>query len=208
MRSINTILLSLLTILLFQACVIEERYHFHEDMSGQYIMTFDYSRFAEEDSSGEMKASMDLMLDSIYDEVKFVKGISNAKKESEGYGFTLSYDFDNVATLNQVEAMDAESEKNSEVFKLIGKRLQFRPDLEELKSSLSEDGDTEGDESPEDAEMAESLGKMFIVRTIISFDKDVKVKEMKYFRETEKNSFEYDSEKDGFDVQPVLDVKL
>lgn len=207
MKHIHYFILSILTIALFQACVIEERYHFHEDMSGEYSMLFDYSLLAEEDSSGELKMSMDLMMDSILESVNFVEGISDAKGESDGYTFSLSYGFDSVNTLNEIEAMDGEEavKAKADVFKLKGKRLQFRPDYEELTESLDEEDE---ETTAEDKEVAESLSQMFKVRTIISFDKNVKVKSMKYFKEIEKNTFEYNSEVEGFDVQPVLDVKL
>ncbi|NNK81198.1 MAG: hypothetical protein HKO93_06845 [Flavobacteriales bacterium] len=208
MKLIHNLILSVLILLLYQACIIEERYHFHEDLTGEYSMFFDYSLMSEEDSSKEMKISMDAMMDSLYEQVNYVDGISNAQKKSEGYSFTLSYEFDGLKTLNRMESIDDPEGENEELFKLKGKRLLFRPNFDELMESM-EQGSVEGEvETMNDDEMMANLSKLFKVKTVISFDQNVKVKRMKKFQKTSVNTFEFDSEKEGFDSQPELEVKL
>lgn len=203
MKFIQNLFFSLLLLMLIHSCVIEEHYHFNADMTGTYTMDFDYSLLASEDSSGEMKESMSFFSDSLYDAMEGYAGLSNIQKENKEHGFILSYDFNSIDVLNEVETKDDPSKK--EVFMLSKKGMyisQFSDlkDLDEFRSKI-DDGAT-------DEEMAEMMNKMFQVKTRISFAKDVKVKKMKHFKEVEKNTFEYSSQEEGFNVEPMLDVKF
>jgi uncharacterized protein YceK len=115
------IFLVLLTALFLSGCInITEEIFLEKNGSGKYAMTMDLEKavemmdmlksFAPDSLAGDMKQGN--ILDSVKDNFKVfdsIPGITNVKKEQKGNVFTVSFDFKDIATLN--EAMRKRNKK-------------------------------------------------------------------------------------------------
>ncbi|MGB4772066.1 MAG: hypothetical protein WBP58_11425 [Chitinophagaceae bacterium] len=113
--------LVLLTVLFLSGCInITEEIFLEKNGSGKYAMTMDLEKavemmdmlksFAPDSLAGDVKEGN--ILDSVKDNFKVfdsIPGITNVKKEQKGNVFTVSFDFKDIATLN--EAMRKRNKK-------------------------------------------------------------------------------------------------
>lgn len=184
----------------FQSCIIEEQYHFGEDMSGTYSMSFDLGKFAEKDSTGEM---MKGVMDGLKEELSQIESIEGISSIETDYGMTtvdLSYRFADVEALNRIENVDNEG-KEQTYFSRKKNVLSIALNLDEVKESAKGD-------KKEDEEMGEMLSAMIQYRVKVSFDEPVSVIKLANFNQVDSQTFVYDSEVNGFESTPTLKVKL
>jgi hypothetical protein len=187
------------------SCVIEEHYVFDKENNGHYKMTFDFSSFIEgkeaEESSKEFMDEMTHAMDSIMTDIQDIKGATNLAQESADGKLKMSYDFDGLETLEEVDAMGEDANKNYKVFEMVKGSFVAKPNMGEMKKSMS------SGESKEDMEAAEMMAQMIEWNFIVSFEHDVEVKKMKYFTDMGGNRFKFSTEEHGFNLQPILQLK-
>jgi len=148
--------------LLLHSCVLEERIHFKEDMSGFYELSF---AFVQDDEMSEENGGMDDdgigEIEKIFNEVKTIEGVDDEQMEVTKDGFNIEMAFKDLNSLNQIfistKDVDGRSPMN---FVKKNNRLQVGMKVMDEEDADSSDG--------------EDMDKYFKHRIIVTFEKKIK----------------------------------
>jgi|GEM_PF-3859149 len=200
------LLFLLLTTIILQACVLEERYVINKDMSGTYEMTLNFAALLEGNPESDRKLyeSMESAMDSISMGYDTIPGVSNVVPQLTDSTMGVSFAFEDLFEVDKL-VEDDKREKNSKIFQRKGKLFVYTPDVDNIVDDLSQGEDVDTEPSSDDGAGKED--DFFTIRSIIVFDGNVKTKKMEHFRREGKNTFIYDSSEQGLDAVPVLEVK-
>ena len=139
-------------------------------------------------------------MDSVLYELKYVKGVNDLRSEFGKESASLTFGFNDLETLNTIENQNDEDEKYSVK---TAQGLKCSTDLENLFGLIS---DLATDEMSEEA--IEDMNRIIQLRTIISFDSDVKLLDSDNMRKIGPRMFEFDTKQDGFVGAPMLEVEF
>ena len=157
------------------SCTLNQHFHFNEDYSGSYTMSFDMSSImemamAEDSTASEEDMWAEMPFDSLKTVYEGMEGISNVQVKGEGGVLTMSYDYANIESLNKVlENSDMGGDEEDEMFgMLLGNSTYFEAKGNKLSYNV-----------PDMADMgiADSLSmymEMVSYTTEFTFEKDVK----------------------------------
>ncbi|MEO0472010.1 MAG: hypothetical protein AAF206_20450 [Bacteroidota bacterium] len=104
-------ILVILAVAVAPSCLeIEEEISLNTDGSGTYAMTMDMNKMmemmkgfgqGEDGDTPDAFGKMDSSMQEAAAKLREIDGVSNVKHSSENYRFTISYNFDDVETLNE-----------------------------------------------------------------------------------------------------------
>lgn|GEM_PF-3792840 len=156
MKSIK-LLAIILSVLMFQSCIITQEYTIHNDMSGSQYTEIDYSAVGA--ILGETADSLTHQVDSIFNEAftgnASKEGLSNYKYGNKDGKYFISFDFAN-----------AENTETGVQFSKNGNKISVNFDkMKELFDSMNEK------ESVDNSGM--DMSAMFQYTAIFNFDKKV-----------------------------------
>ena len=156
MKSIK-LLAIILSVLMFQSCIITQEYTIHNDMSGTQYTEVDYSAVSA--IVGQSADSLTQQVDSIFTEAftanASTEGLSNYKYGSKDGKYFISFDFAN-----------AENTESGVKFTKNGNKISLNFDkMKELFDKMNE-----GDEN-KNSDM--DFSSMFQYTAIFNFDKKV-----------------------------------
>ena len=156
MKSIK-LLAIILSVLMFQSCIITQEYTIHNDMSGSQYTEIDYSAVGA--ILGETADSLTHQVDSIFNEAftgnASKEGLSNYKYGNKDGKYCISFDFAN-----------AENTEKGVQFSKNGNKISVNFDkMKELFDSMNEK------ESVDNSGM--DMSAMFQYTAIFNFDKKV-----------------------------------
>jgi hypothetical protein len=173
--SIKYLLLGLL-LFLMQSCVLEERIHFEEDLSGTYEISFAVVSDGEEGNEGLSK-DFNNNIDSLALALSGIDGVNLNSHEVKSDGFSMSMNFKDVISLNKISAKVSD-DKPSGLFVLEDDRLKFSMKQGEPLNKEEEQTD-----------------RWLKHRVVITFDKKIKRAKLDGFKKIDKHTLVFDSEK-------------
>lgn len=179
-----------------------------KDMSGTYEMRWDFGEMATggegTEGDSEFLEGMTHVMDSVQMELNTMSGVSEVEADFDGQTMRFAFAFDDLMTMDRL-ATSQDEDRSAPVFERNGKRFSFLPDV---SGNLALMKDDEESSAPDSGEASEGSGQeFFTIRSIITFEDKVKVKEMAHFKREGDRTFIYDSSEQGLDVQPMLDIK-
>lgn len=190
----------LIMIGLLSSCVMEERYHFDKNLAGSYTVNLDYAVLAEMDSTGAFMEGIKKGMDSVLNELKHVKGVNELRSEVGKESASLTFGFNDLETVNTIQNEEGEPKQ---YFSKTANGLKCSTNLDNVFGLLSEEPKEEMTK-----EAIDQMNNLIQVKTIISFDNEVKVLKSDNMRKIGPRMFEFDTKQDGFVVAPMLEVEF
>jgi len=185
MKYPKIIIAFVLLLIMIQSCVLEERIHFNEDLSGKYEMSFALESM-EEDGEGGLSEDFKMSVDSITNEISNIEGVEIMSQEVTGDGFNLSMNFKDIEALNLINTKN-DGQKGAGVFTYENNRLAFNMSTD-LNVGDGLEKNSESQPKDEDRQWVKH-------RVVITFDRKIKRLKSDGFKKVDKKTLVFDSEK-------------
>ncbi len=176
---------------LIQSCVLEERYHVNNDLSGIYEVSFSMKTDGEESEEKDVEEEDKSKFEELIVKINDTDGVDVVSSSLSETGFDISLKFKNLKSINSVNETTAD-EKTPAIFSLKDNKLFFIMNL------------------PQDPEKDSKINseKWLTHRVIVTFEDKMRRVRSDGFKKIDKKTLIYDSSKSNGNSEISFSIKL